>query len=239
MKGLLTSHGISHVYHYAPLHYLPFIARTRQLLSKSQLKLAGYSNSHFRSTSHKQDAERGFSDYVHLMSRESPPILQAKISKGFPHLEIKISSPLLEKGDFHLCRYNIAKCRYLKRPGATAPAENSRNGYYHGNKQLPTAETAIEIQALLNSVSRRDVIEVLVPGSLALDKDTTLIFFDDEEKTVGDRILRKANLRWKTETKVLPWYTAKPEYSESVFAFIAQASVDPNWLGSGLEFDRV
>ena len=56
---------------------------------------------------------------------------------------------------------------------------------------------------------------------------------------MGDRILRKVNLRWKTETKVLPWYTAKPEYSESVFAFIAQASVDPNWLGSGLEFDRV
>lgn len=239
MKGLLTSHGISHVYHYAPLHYLPFIARTRQLLSKVQLKLAGYSDSHFRSTSRKQDAERGFSNYVHMMSRESPPILRAKISRGFPHVEIKISSTLIEKGEFHLCRYNIAKSRYLSRPGATAPPENSRNGHYHGNKQLPTAETVREISALLDSASGSDLIEVLIPSNLPLDEDTALIFFGNEDQNLGDRMLHNLSVPWKTEVKILPGYTIKPEYARSVSAFIAQASADPNWMGNGLEFDNV
>jgi hypothetical protein len=58
--------GIIAVNHYAPLHYLPFIGRTRFLKSKPALHAAGFPNHHFRSKSKRSDVERGFRNYAFL-----------------------------------------------------------------------------------------------------------------------------------------------------------------------------
>jgi hypothetical protein len=239
MTGVLTSRAIAHAYHYAPLHYLPFIARCGALLSKRRLQAAGHNISHFRSTSRRQDEERGFADYVHLMLTQFPPILLSKISRGFPHFEIQITSASLEQRVFHLCRYNIAKSRYLKRPGATAPVECAANGWYHGNKQLPTAEGPEECAALLEASAGNSVIEILVPSMLRLDRDTTLLFFSSEERALAQEVLRDANITWKLELTETTSYAAKRERFRSVREFIRRASADSAWFGDGLEFDRL
>src|SRR5207237_6387189 len=111
---LLTSHGVTNVFHYAPLHYILFIARSKALFSKNELRRLGYDASHFRRTSRRPDEQRGFSDYVHLTLNHFPPILKAKLAGGFPHFEIRVPAEHVEKATVHLCRYNIAKCRFLR-----------------------------------------------------------------------------------------------------------------------------
>ena len=108
--GLLTSHGVTDVFHYAPLHYILFIALAKALFSKNELRRLGYDLSHFRRTSRHPDEQRGFSDCVHLTLKHFPPILKAKLAGGFPHFEIRVPAEYVEKGTVHLCRYNIAKC---------------------------------------------------------------------------------------------------------------------------------
>jgi len=75
--------GVRALYHYAPLHYLPFIARSAALLSKLGLRREGFPEKHFRSTSYRQDMARGFERFVHLTIDPHPPILQAKLKRGF------------------------------------------------------------------------------------------------------------------------------------------------------------
>lgn len=239
MTGVLSSRAFLHVYHYAPLHYLPFIARSRLLLSKRRLRAAGYDLSHFRSTSRGQDNARGFDNYVHLMLTQFPPILISKLSRGFPHFEIQIPVTHLERREFHLCRYNIAKSRYLKRPGATAPVECAANGWYHGDKQLPTAESIEECEALLNGSAGKRVIEALVPSNLPLGRDITLLFFSRDERDLAKEVLRDLNVPWKTEMAETKFYAPKREYRLRVRQFIRTAAADPAWFGDGLEYDRV
>jgi hypothetical protein len=238
MSGVLTSRKLDYVYHYAPLHYLPFIARSGALLSKERLRAAGHDTSHFRSTSRRQDGERGFADYVHLTLTQSPPILLAKISRGFPHFEIQIPAARLEEREFHLCRYNIAKSRYLLRPGATSPVESAANGWFHGDKQLPTAETPEQCAALLDASSRDDMIEVLVRSTVPLGVDTTLLFLNEEERGLARDVIKGAKLPWSLKLWSVR-YRANPQYLARVREFMERTAADSTWLGDGLEFDRV
>src|SRR5688572_24021253 len=107
--SVLAEFGIEKAYHIAPLHYVPFIGRSKLLLSRSQLKAEGYSDSHFRRTSHKADFERGFGDRIYLSPYQAPPILQAKLRKGFPHVRIGIPVSALEPTQFDLCRFSVAR----------------------------------------------------------------------------------------------------------------------------------
>src|ERR1051326_4364375 len=113
--SVLGDNRISVVYHYTPLHYLPFIAMKRALLSKPSLRLLGFADTHFRSTSRRADEERGFGEYIHFALESRPPILLAKLAAGFPHLELAVPADVVEAQGFHLCRYNIAKTRVLRR----------------------------------------------------------------------------------------------------------------------------
>jgi hypothetical protein len=88
--GVLAAEGIETVHHYAPLHYLPFIARSEAILSKPSLKKNGFGSTHLRSMSKKQDVARGFGDYAHLTLDPEPQILKAKLAAGFPHLAINV-----------------------------------------------------------------------------------------------------------------------------------------------------
>ena len=43
--GILADQGIADVCHYAPLHYLPFVVRSRSLMCKPSLAAAGFNPS--------------------------------------------------------------------------------------------------------------------------------------------------------------------------------------------------
>ena len=176
MSTLLENFGIQSVYHYAPLHYLPFIVRQKELLSKPILRQLGFLDTHFRSTSRKQDLKRGFEEYVHLTIEQYPNILRAKLSRGFPHFKISISASVIDATEYHLCRFNIAKTRYLK-GGKKAPQESPENGRYYNNKRLPIAVNSEEKEALLSANNKKNMIEVLVPQRVSLAEKVSFEFF--------------------------------------------------------------
>ncbi len=237
MPGLLTAGVVTSVFHYAPLHYLLFIARSKALFSKVELRRLGYDPSHFRRTSRRPDEARGFSNYVHLTLSQFPPILEAKLSAGFPHFEIRIPAKDLEQRDFHLCRFNIARSRYLRRQGKVGPPENRVNGRYYGDKQLPTAETTEECRALLAENLGRRMIEVLVPIRLPLPDDTTLIFFNPEDLKVANDALRSVRLDWNLQLANGASYTRDAQHVANVQRFLRTAEADASWRGDGLDFD--
>src|ERR1700720_2235867 len=78
-RALLSNHGVRLVYHCAPLHYLPFIARSRAVLSKPSLQKAGFGPSHLRPMSRDLDVERGFGSYAHLTLDDGPESLKSKV----------------------------------------------------------------------------------------------------------------------------------------------------------------
>src|SRR5258708_4635167 len=84
--GILSDQGIADVRHYAPLHYLPFVVRSRSLMCKPSLAAAGFNPTHYRSMSYGQDVARGFGGYSHLTLDHKPRILRAKLAAGFPHV---------------------------------------------------------------------------------------------------------------------------------------------------------
>lgn len=243
MEGLeldvLTENRLEFVFHYAPLHYLPFICRTRQLLSKPELTDAGFAASHFRSTSSRQDIRRGFEEYIHITLNPHPPILQAKLTAGFPHFELKIPSRAVEQGEFHLCRFNIAKTRYFR--GANRePPECDENGRYYDGKLIPIAKTKRDRATLFAANYGKNMIEVLVPRRLDLPNGTIVTVFSAEDKKIAESVLSAVGTRWLLEC-VDPdaRYKRHESYVRQVTAFIDHSLSNPGWLGNGLEFDRV
>jgi len=239
MTSMLSSRGINEVFHYAPLQYLLFIARSQALLSKNELRRVGYEDSHFRRTSRSQDELRGFSNYVHLTLNHLPPILKAKLARGFPHFEVRIPAQHLEQGTMHLCRFNIAKSRYLRRQGAPGSTESRANGRYHNDKQIPTAETEAECDDLLIANLGRNMIEILIPDRLSLPADTRLIFFSKADRDFADNLLRPLRIAWQLDVAQDFSYTSATRYVNAVTRFLEHAASDPGWFGDGLDFDRV
>lgn len=236
--GLLEDKGVNRVFHYTPLHYLPFIASAHALLAKPELRKLGFTESHFRSTSRGSDEDRGFGEYVHLSAMATPPLLLAKLAAGFPHIEVAIPVAALSDIAFHLCRYNIAKARSLRRNGSQGFQESPRNGRYHGGKQLPTAEDSSECETLFDLNFPHTMIEVLVPSRLQLPRDTEVGFFHPDDQRLGGEILERYSTPWTTSLAELQ-YTPNKSYVGAVSTFIEKALADPAWRGDGLEFDQV
>src|SRR5688572_22783291 len=112
--GVLAKQGVERIHHYTPLHYVPFIATSRAILSKPSLKQAGFDQKHYRSMSHKHDVARGFGEYAHLTLDAEPRILKAKLSAGFPHIAISVPVTAVDPHPFSLCRFNVAMTRKLR-----------------------------------------------------------------------------------------------------------------------------
>lgn len=235
---LLTDNGVRFAYHYTPLHYLPFITAEKALLSKLKLRRLAFSEFHFRSTSKRADEERGFGEYVHLTLSEKPPILAAKLSAGFPHVEIAVPASAMERARFHLCRFNIAKSRYLRRDGSKGYPEGPGTGRYYQNKQIPMAQTDAECRALFEANYGKNMIEVLVFGRLALPDDCVVTFFHADDHETGLEIIRTRGVPWRTELSDRI-YRPNDKYAWRVRDFIRKAMTDPAWKGDGLEFDQV
>ena len=121
----LQQSNLMSFYHIVPTHYLPMIIRAGSLKSKNQLLQEGFDASHFRSTSHRQDVSRGFGDAIHCSTAEWPPILNAKLERGFPHVRLAIPTANLP-ANYDLSRFNIARGRYLKSGNSPLPESAER-----------------------------------------------------------------------------------------------------------------
>jgi hypothetical protein len=237
--GVLSEHGIERIVHYAPMHYLPFIARSRALKSKSALRQEGFTDTHFRSTSRRQDSLRGFSWAVHLSTLSSPPILRAKLRAGFPHFEVAVPSRAVEAVGFDLCRFNIAKARYF-RGAKRAPEESGTNGRYRDGMSLPIARTSEEQRSMLGAWGGGAfMLEVLVNHMLPLDDGCQLRFFSSEDIRRAECVLTKVGADFTVRRASGLEYEPSSEYVRLCDEALQRALAEPTWKGSGIEFDRI
>lgn len=237
---LLCDHEIDRIYHFAPLHYLPFIARAHDLKSKPLLAAEGYLANHFRSTSAHIDEARGFGNYIHLSTVAAPPILSAKLGAGFPHFALEFDTEGFEDAPFDLCRFNIAKTRYLRRGGKPGFSESDANGKYYGAMQIPIARTWEDKQRLLNSRIGDPMVEVLVEDRLPIPSSVRVKAYSKGDNDTACEVLTKLDVDWQVDLASAPnSYARDMNYVNKVEAFIARALAEPDWRGDGLEFDRV
>jgi hypothetical protein len=235
---LLADFRIREVYHYAPVHYLAFIARSGNLLSKEALLKAGFTNRHFRSTSKKQDEERGFARYVHLTLEPHPPILKAKLNSGFPHFEISIPAHFFEQIEYLLCRFNIAKARYF-RGAKQEPVACDANGRYFEDMRLPVAVSIAEREALLRHNVGKQMIELLVRDRVPLPKEARFRFFHDNDQEVASDALRRLGAPYVVERDKRLNYKPCREYEAAVREALDKSIADVTWRDTRIEFDRV
>ena len=239
--GVLSANGVKSVQHYAPLHYLPFIGRSRSILSKPSLDAAGFKSTHLRSMSRGQDVARGFGSYAHMTLDRQPRILNAKLEAGFPHFALGVPVGSVEAVVFSLCRFNVAMTRYLKRGKKRGAPESNTNGRYYLGHQIPIARTTEDQMAMLaKHLPSGTMIEVLIHGDLALPDDTNVICYSEDDARIARTVLSQIGCPWKVAASEPPGdYPRSEVHGKSIDDFIAQAIADPDWRGNGLEFDRL
>jgi hypothetical protein len=239
--GVLQDSGVTTVHHYTPLHYLAFIARSRSLMCKPSLAAAGFGPSHLRSMSKEQDVARGFNPYAHLTLDRQPRILKAKLSAGFPHVALAIPAKAIEAGPYSLCRFNVAMTRFLQRDGKPGFEESATNGRYYEGHQIPIArEDADKAAMLAKHLPAGTMIEVLVPGNLALPDEVKVVTYSQEDADLAKSVLETIGAPWTVVLEPAPGpYPRSKVHAQSVGTFINQALGDLNWRGNGLEFDRL
>lgn len=239
--GILSDQGIADVRHYAPLHYLPFIARSQSLMCKPSLAAAGFKPNHYRSMSHGQDVARGFGGYSHLTLDHNPRILRAKLAAGFPHVAISVPANAVDAVNTSLCRFNVAMTRKLKRDGKSGHSESDRNGKYYSGHEIPIGRSPSEKQAMLgHPLNAQTMIEVLVHGDLALPDNTKVICYSNEDAVAAQNMLAQLGCPWIVEIATAPGhYQRSSVHGQSVADFVAQALADETWRGNGLEFDKL
>jgi hypothetical protein len=238
---VLADHQIYAVHHYAPLHYLIFITRSRSILSKPSLHKAGFTISHLRSMSHGLDVARGFGSYSHLTIDPQPRILRAKLAAGFPHIAINIPASEIDAVPFSLCRFNVAMTRQLRREDKDGFPESETNGRYYAGHQIPIARTDADKSAMLQKhLQENTMIEVLVHGDFNLSDETSITCFTEEDAGIAKQALGSLNRKWEVKVEMPPGpYPRDSAHVAAVTAFMQQAEADPNWRGNGLEFDRL
>lgn len=238
---VLADRKVDAVYHYAPLHYLIFIARSQSILSKPSLRKDGFTTSHLRSMSHGLDVARGFGSYSHLTIDAQPRILKAKLAAGFPHIAISILASEIDAVSFSLCRFNVAMTRQLRREGKDGFPESETNGRYYAGHQIPIARTDADKSKMLEKhLQESTMIEVLVHGDFNLSDKTSIICFAEEDAMIARRTLASLHREWAVKVEEPPGpYPHDAAHAAAVTAFIQQAEGDPNWRGNGLEFDRL
>ena len=238
--AVLGEAGVERVFHYTPLHYLPFIGRSQSLQNKPSLKAAGFAANHLRSMSNAQDVARGFGDYAHLTLEQHPRILRAKLSAGFPHVEIAVPTEAVDTSPFSLCRFNVAMTRQLRRDGKSGFPKSATNGRYYPGHEIPIARTDEDKRAMLDAHLANSMIEVLVHGDLDLPEATHIRTFSAADTRAAKDILDRVGVPWTViETDPPSEYPRSAAYAKQVDVFIERALADPTWRGDGLEFDRV
>lgn len=236
--NILSNAGVDRLFHIAPLHYIPFIARSQRLKPKAALRNEGFSETHFRSKSKHLDDKRGFGDYLHLSTVSHPPILEAKLGGGFPHVCISLPVSSLNGMAYDLCRYNVAMTRKLRRNGKLGFQEAPKNGRYYGDMQIPIARKELERRQLIEG-NQGEMLEVLCKQPIHLNHETIITAFSNEDRQIVQNTLNELEIKWGTLVSNKPNYIASPKYFEACSSFVKAALEDSDWKGNGLEFDRV
>jgi hypothetical protein len=188
--------------------------------------------------SKKQDVERGFGNYVHLTTNPYPPILNAKLSGGFPHCSIKIPATSVDEDALDFCRYNVAMSRYLNRPGGTPLKESDSNGRFYDGKQIPVARLKDDKRAMLSAHFPSKTIEILKSGQLHLDNGAKVVAYNQADAELIERIKAKKNCHWEVLIDDLK-YQPDPTHWHEVNNYVETVLENPDWRGDELEFDRL
>lgn len=198
---------------------------------------AGFPEFHFRKTSHKADTLRGFSDYVHLTTMEWPPILKPKLSRGFPHVRLRIPSCELPK-DYYICKYNIARSRN-SRDSSRPIKESPLNGYYYEDLMVLTArEPEHQIQVLKQS--KKFMIEVLVRDQVILKSETVVECFCERDFYAAQQIAGKLGISIPIVEKSVNYsYPTVETHIRGVTQEIERYFKNTTWKGCGLDFDKL
>jgi hypothetical protein len=241
LMSLFSTFGIDFVPHFTPLHYLPFIARSRSLKSKPALAADGFDNCHFRKKSKNNDTRRGFGRYAFLTVEKSSRILNAKLKAGFPHIAIEVPENHFDDIEFHLCKFNVAMTRRLRRGNKPGHKESPQNGYYYGRMEIPIGISPEEkLDILSANYPQGQMVEVLVPGELSLPDNTQIVCFDQNDEILCQEILDALDVNWAISTRRPSGiYNRQDPFVESVKAFLDSALENPEWRGNCLEFDDV
>jgi len=229
--------GYLEFYHIVPLHYLPFVVQRQKLLSKIALLEQGFDLSHFRTSSKSIDMERGFANYIHATLSSSAPILNSKLKKGFPHIQLVF--PTLSLGEnYSLCRFNIARCRNT-RTGKSGLKASDRNGQYYDGLEIPIAKTGLEQRRFFDCLKLDPSnVEVLIESEFELPSQMRIQCFAIEDVHLVRKILNKFSLSFLTELKKpAGTYPTNVAYRAEVKKFIDKALRNQDWRGNGLEFD--
>lgn len=239
--GIFLDNDILEVFHYTPLHYLPFIARSQKLLGKPSLAALGFGPKHLRSMSSRQDVERGFGEYGFLTLDDRPRILGAKLLAGFPHIGIKLPSASVEAVDFALCRYNVAMTRFLRRGNKPGFRESEINGRYYGDKQIPIAVEHDDKATMLTAFAHSDtMIEVLLSDDFDVPNNASVVCYSVKDANLATEVMETLGVAWEVQVAdPSTQYNRDANYVAKVEGFIQRAMEDPDWRGNGLEFDRV
>jgi len=236
-KNTLQNRGIVHAFHVTPLHYVPFILRSGCLFSKDTLLKKGYNFKHFRATSHRADLSRGFGQYVHLTNLSSPPILTAKLAKGIPHVLLRFDTGSFRETQYHLCRFNIAKGRYLRKDGKPGLSESQRNGSYLKSMQIPIASTVVMKKGLLSNLETGRMLEILQNHSVDLADSMQLTFFSKEDYELLKSFLLQEYPKLDVSIRSYQNYPLVDHLRTSVTKFLTKSILDRTWKGNGLNFD--
>lgn len=232
---------IEFVSHHSPLHYLPFIGRSRSLKSKPALRDEGFSLTHFRSLSSRSDVKRGFEKYAFLTLAINPRIVQAKLKGGFPHITLLVPIRAFERVSFDFCRYNVAMTRKLRRGEKEGHRESPTNGKYYDGMEVPIArEEADKVRLLKHHYPKGTMIEVLVDWALPLPDDTSVVCYHGSDLELVEEIKNQVGFPWNTTLQEPNGeYNRKQKYVGKVESFVNSALADSAWRGNGLEFDNV
>lgn len=225
------------MFHITPMHYLPRILKTAHLLSKTRLIGNGYSKTHFRTTSRKADISRGFGNYIHLSLQEWPPILESKLTKGFPHVRLKIPSSTLGE-NFELCKYNIARTRKI-RDGKSPAKENSKNGHYYDALHVLVVRLK-EDQIDMMANCKTEMVEVLVKEQLEIDSKTNIQCFSFSDTERVKRLTQQLGCSLNID-QISPAfsYPQDDNFNAMVTEQIDRYISDTAWKGDGIDFDKL
>ena len=93
-----------HLYHTAPLHYLPHILQSGALYANSILAGQGIKP---RRSAVRRDTMLGLTDWVHLAMRPDTPLLRDKLARGYPHVLLEFDrAAILALPEVALLPYN-------------------------------------------------------------------------------------------------------------------------------------
>ena len=142
----------AHLYHAAPLHYLPHILGSGALYAKSVLAGQGIAP---RTGAARRDRMLGLADWVHLSLTPHTPLLRDKLQRGYAHgLLVFDRDTVLSLPEVALLPYNTKawRSRAVFEP-VTDPAEKAALLKRHAQtRRYPSLEVLVHYGLSLNQL---------------------------------------------------------------------------------------